>query len=311
VDPLSASYPWYTPYQFAGNAPIWAIDLDGLEQAIAVRFYNANGTCAGVTIISVTNTNDRPLGATSFLYLNVASTRQNRRAIDRLAGRVSRRVPVQNALRNFLRANTQGNAGSNSLDLLTDFAGNPISYMDNMGNLIFGMAFIRTSFCDSDMATLRGINSSVQDPGNSPTNAIFIADGLEPDNIYYADESKTYDPSLDNDNNGKTNAQELQEAENKILGDPDRTATVTGHTSLEDRPGGTTNLTISNDRASVVFNILSEFLRTNARVPSAQLTNGGGVGSVEADPAPIQNQDGVPSINRKAKITYDIPFQFQ
>src|ERR1035437_2169080 len=31
VDPLSKSYPWYTPYQFAGNTPIWAIDLDGLE----------------------------------------------------------------------------------------------------------------------------------------------------------------------------------------------------------------------------------------------------------------------------------------
>jgi RHS repeat-associated protein len=31
VDPLIQSYPWYTPYQFAGNTPIGAIDLDGLE----------------------------------------------------------------------------------------------------------------------------------------------------------------------------------------------------------------------------------------------------------------------------------------
>ena len=31
VDPLSPDYPWYTPYQFAGNTPIQAIDLDGLE----------------------------------------------------------------------------------------------------------------------------------------------------------------------------------------------------------------------------------------------------------------------------------------
>lgn len=31
VDPISASYPFYTPYQFAGNMPIWAADLDGLE----------------------------------------------------------------------------------------------------------------------------------------------------------------------------------------------------------------------------------------------------------------------------------------
>lgn len=32
VDPLTKTYPWYTPYQFAGNMPIWAIDLDGLEE---------------------------------------------------------------------------------------------------------------------------------------------------------------------------------------------------------------------------------------------------------------------------------------
>ncbi len=31
VDPLFKTYPFYTPYQFAGNTPIRAIDLDGLE----------------------------------------------------------------------------------------------------------------------------------------------------------------------------------------------------------------------------------------------------------------------------------------
>jgi RHS repeat-associated protein len=31
VDPLFQSYPWFTPYQFAGNSPILNIDLDGLE----------------------------------------------------------------------------------------------------------------------------------------------------------------------------------------------------------------------------------------------------------------------------------------
>src|SRR5579875_520701 len=32
VDPLANTYPWYTPYSFAGNKPIWAIDLDGAEE---------------------------------------------------------------------------------------------------------------------------------------------------------------------------------------------------------------------------------------------------------------------------------------
>ena len=31
VDPLSNKFAYYTPYQFAGNKPIWCIDLDGLE----------------------------------------------------------------------------------------------------------------------------------------------------------------------------------------------------------------------------------------------------------------------------------------
>lgn len=34
VDPLTPDYPWFTPYQFAGNTPIRAIDLDGLEPYI-------------------------------------------------------------------------------------------------------------------------------------------------------------------------------------------------------------------------------------------------------------------------------------
>ena len=36
VDPLSPSYPMFSPYQFAGNRPIMAIDLDGLEPYDAV-----------------------------------------------------------------------------------------------------------------------------------------------------------------------------------------------------------------------------------------------------------------------------------
>jgi RHS repeat-associated protein len=31
VDPIAREYPELTPYQFAGNMPIWAVDLDGLE----------------------------------------------------------------------------------------------------------------------------------------------------------------------------------------------------------------------------------------------------------------------------------------
>jgi RHS repeat-associated protein len=33
VDPMTKSYPWYTPYQYAGNKPTRYIDRDGLEES--------------------------------------------------------------------------------------------------------------------------------------------------------------------------------------------------------------------------------------------------------------------------------------
>lgn len=36
VDPLTLEYPWYTPYQFAGDMPIIAIDLDGKEPSYMI-----------------------------------------------------------------------------------------------------------------------------------------------------------------------------------------------------------------------------------------------------------------------------------
>ena len=42
VDPLRKQFPFYTPYQFAGNKPIWAVDLDGLEE-----FFTTDGKFIG------------------------------------------------------------------------------------------------------------------------------------------------------------------------------------------------------------------------------------------------------------------------
>jgi len=38
VDPLTRSYPWYSPYHFAGNDPIRNSDLDGLEEYSRVEY---------------------------------------------------------------------------------------------------------------------------------------------------------------------------------------------------------------------------------------------------------------------------------
>lgn len=39
VDPLAPEYPWYTPYQFAGNNPVKFIDRDGLEPTTNFKEY--------------------------------------------------------------------------------------------------------------------------------------------------------------------------------------------------------------------------------------------------------------------------------
>jgi len=46
VDPLSPEYPWYTPYQFAGNEPIANIDRDGLEP------WNVTGSDRGQSTVN-------------------------------------------------------------------------------------------------------------------------------------------------------------------------------------------------------------------------------------------------------------------
>jgi RHS repeat-associated protein len=56
VDPLTKDYPWYTPYQFAGNKPIYAIDLDGLEEKV-VTYYNVqhDGTTTKIGVVRFDN----------------------------------------------------------------------------------------------------------------------------------------------------------------------------------------------------------------------------------------------------------------
>ena len=50
VDPLTKSYPWYSPYQFAGNKPIIAIDLDGLEEYVVTTQHFKDGSVKSITI---------------------------------------------------------------------------------------------------------------------------------------------------------------------------------------------------------------------------------------------------------------------
>ena len=51
-DPLTYSYPYYTPYSFAGNKPIWCIDLDGTEDSTATNKVTFSENFKNITKIS-------------------------------------------------------------------------------------------------------------------------------------------------------------------------------------------------------------------------------------------------------------------
>jgi len=61
-DPLAMSYPYYTPYSFAGNKPINSIDIEGAEELLVIRYFDNNGKYVGTTLIRVANADQRDAG---------------------------------------------------------------------------------------------------------------------------------------------------------------------------------------------------------------------------------------------------------
>ena len=57
VDPLAPKYPELTPYQFASNTPIQAVDLDGLEAQWVAGLFNIGWYKGKLAMVSVNETN--------------------------------------------------------------------------------------------------------------------------------------------------------------------------------------------------------------------------------------------------------------
>jgi RHS repeat-associated protein len=53
VDPITAKYPELTPFQFASNTPVQAIDLDGLEKYVVVNNYDKYGRVTKIRVESI------------------------------------------------------------------------------------------------------------------------------------------------------------------------------------------------------------------------------------------------------------------
>ena len=70
VDPLTKSYPQLTPYQFAENSPIHAIDLDGLEKYVVTNWYNNNNVLRKITIRGIRAIDSKQLVDLNFKTVN-------------------------------------------------------------------------------------------------------------------------------------------------------------------------------------------------------------------------------------------------
>ena len=70
VDPLTKKFPWYTPYQFAGNKPIMATDLDGAEELIVIRWFD-QGQYKGETKVQIKDVAQRYSGEHGVQKINL------------------------------------------------------------------------------------------------------------------------------------------------------------------------------------------------------------------------------------------------
>lgn len=292
VDPLTSSFPWFTTYQFAGNAPIWAVDLEGLEAGIVIRWYDNTGQWVGTTVLSVQNSNDRPLGQTNYLYMNLPSTQNNTNVISNLRSGISKTNPVNSGDANSLTTFLQNHTQSNTNAVLTDFAGNPIFLTDQTGNFTFNIAFTRIQLSAEDLSLL---NNGISRMGVNQSSAGSTIPNT--DVIYFDYGSSTFNPNLDPDNNGLNNNDEINQVIAKLNNNPDRVATVTGNASKPN--GNANNQNLSINRAISVQNQVVAVGGVN----SNQVVNGGGNSSTRAS--------GVNALDQNSTVTYNIPIQSQ
>ncbi|MEL7006716.1 MAG: RHS repeat-associated core domain-containing protein, partial [Bacteroidota bacterium] len=106
VDPLSPEYPMLTPYQFASNTPIQAIDLDGLE----AHYYLPSASETGVPEMKIVRTeeiieywNYRPGGLSDAPFIPVLQLNPRKEFID-LTEPSRNRQRFIDAINDFYRA---------------------------------------------------------------------------------------------------------------------------------------------------------------------------------------------------------------
>lgn len=280
VDPLNKKFPYYTPYQFSGNMPICAIDLDGKEEYVVVRWYNPDNTFKAASTIKITNPDDRPFNrAGGVLYVKMTDNDANRAIFARMAASSNNNPPPNNFKRTALSTG------------LATFSGGSYNLNSDMASMEDGF---RNGFEKStgDAVTQRLLTS-----GN-----LNVVGDVKPIKqfIGFKHNSSSFSPNLDLDANGVDNAQEMDRIKNNLAQNPDYTATMTGGASAEGDPAA--NQTLSQNRINTVVRKLENSGVSSDRItPRAE----GSTNLLSSDPS--QNTKSSESINRNVRVSYDGP----
>lgn len=87
VDPITKNYPMLTPYQFASNTPIQAIDLDGLEAFYVHGTWSNPNTFSKLTVSTVNEITRNTTGET-FKWSGYNTNKARRKAAIQLADHI-------------------------------------------------------------------------------------------------------------------------------------------------------------------------------------------------------------------------------
>jgi len=219
VDPLTKHYPELTPYQFASNTPIQAIDIDGLEKYIVVKWYDPQNPnqWTHTTAIKVVNENDRILGANGILYLNFTDNATNRALWDRLA-EASKKSATASGNNSYSTAIQNAGIVANGQVVGPDARFSTSETPENAGD--------RTAIATME-AKFSTLTAGAYDW--SVTGSFYIMPAF----IGFDYNSSTYNSALDITGSGKDNAYEMNRAKDFLTKNPSATASVTGNSSSE------------------------------------------------------------------------------
>jgi RHS repeat-associated protein len=268
VDPLTKSYPWYTPYQFAGNMPISAIDLDGLEELIIIRWYD-HGKYSGETAFRIKNAGDRVSTADgTALYVSMDLRLKNH---------------VHEAFKNnswtdiFFTRNQAGERNGYKL------GGEPQNF--------------RNQYDKGRRDYLKAKNGN----GTRDGGRAYEYGSMESDFIYFQEGKSNIVSPLLVDGSLRNNTTTMEKATSTMLNNPDYKAIIIGSANTNGNSNNYDNMGLSLSRTREVIKAL-----TDASVSANMIISSAGIGASTLKTG--STNQGTLELNRNVEIKYEVPY---